>query len=184
MILNIAMMLQLFSREIVKEKLSWGSSWQSDRYQEAHPASGMQASPPVASVNIFTCLPPSKWHLIRSKNKHKNFIKHSLCLATLKLSSSNLLHKQSCWHLVKQSTLIPSSLFLEQTASFCPTFALLVFFLELLLGSGSFVPSFTEERERDFPGGSDGKASAYNAGDQGLIPGSGRSPGEGNGNPL
>ena len=34
------------------------------------------------------------------------------------------------------------------------------------------------------PGGSDGKASAYNAGDQGLIPGSGRSPGEGNGNPL
>ena len=33
-----------------------------------------------------------------------------------------------------------------------------------------------------FPGGSDGKASAYNAGDLGLIPGSGRSPGEGNGN--
>ena len=36
----------------------------------------------------------------------------------------------------------------------------------------------------DFPGGSDGKASAYNAGDLGWIPGSGRSPGEGNGNPL
>ena len=36
----------------------------------------------------------------------------------------------------------------------------------------------------DFPGGSDGKASAYNAGDLGSIPGSGRSPGEGNGNPL
>ena len=35
-----------------------------------------------------------------------------------------------------------------------------------------------------FPGGSDGKASAYNAGDPGPIPGSGRSPGEGNGNPL
>ena len=34
----------------------------------------------------------------------------------------------------------------------------------------------------DFPGGSDGKASAYNAGDTGSIPGSGRSPGEGNGN--
>ena len=30
----------------------------------------------------------------------------------------------------------------------------------------------------------DGKASAYNAGDPGSIPGSGRSPGEGNGNPL
>ena len=36
----------------------------------------------------------------------------------------------------------------------------------------------------DFPGGSDGKASAYNAGDLGSIPGSERSPGEGNGNPL
>ena len=37
---------------------------------------------------------------------------------------------------------------------------------------------------QDFPGGSDGKASAYNAGDLGLIPGWGRSSGEGNGNPL
>ena len=36
----------------------------------------------------------------------------------------------------------------------------------------------------DFPGGSDGKASAYNVGDPGSIPGLGRSPGEGNGNPL
>ena len=35
-----------------------------------------------------------------------------------------------------------------------------------------------------FPGDSDGKASAYNAGDPGSIPGSGRSSGEGNGNPL
>ena len=36
----------------------------------------------------------------------------------------------------------------------------------------------------DFLGGSDGKASAYNVGDLGLIPGLGRSPGEGNGNPF
>ena len=36
----------------------------------------------------------------------------------------------------------------------------------------------------DFPGGSDGEVSAYNAGDLGSIPGLGRSPGEGNGNPL
>ena len=34
------------------------------------------------------------------------------------------------------------------------------------------------------PGGSDGKESTCNAGDLGLIPGSGRSPGEENGNPL
>ena len=35
-----------------------------------------------------------------------------------------------------------------------------------------------------FPGGSEVKASAWNAGDLGLIPESGRSPEEGNGNPL
>ena len=35
-----------------------------------------------------------------------------------------------------------------------------------------------------FPGGSEGKVSACNAGDSGSIPGLGRSPGEGNGNPL
>ena len=38
--------------------------------------------------------------------------------------------------------------------------------------------------EEGFPGGSEVKASACNAGDLGSIPGSGRSPGEGNGNPL
>ena len=36
----------------------------------------------------------------------------------------------------------------------------------------------------DFPGGSDGKASVSNAGDLPLLPGLGRSPGEGNGNLL
>ena len=35
-----------------------------------------------------------------------------------------------------------------------------------------------------FPGGSEDKASAYNVGDLGSVPGSGRSSGEGNGNPL
>ena len=37
---------------------------------------------------------------------------------------------------------------------------------------------------RGFPGGSDGKKPACNVGDPGSIPGSGKSPGEGNGNPL
>ena len=36
----------------------------------------------------------------------------------------------------------------------------------------------------DFPGGSDSKTSACNAGDLGSIPRWGRSPGEGNGNPI
>ena len=37
---------------------------------------------------------------------------------------------------------------------------------------------------KGFPGGSDNKESTCNAGDLGLIPGWGRSPGKGNGNPL
>ena len=37
---------------------------------------------------------------------------------------------------------------------------------------------------QDSPGGSDGKASAYHAGDLGSLPGLGRSPGGGNGTPL
>ena len=37
---------------------------------------------------------------------------------------------------------------------------------------------------KGFPGGADGKESVCNAGNPVSIPGSGRSPGEGNGNPL
>ena len=48
-------------------------------------------------------------------------------------------------------------------------------------GNLLLIPTVTIE---DFPGGSDGKASACNAGDPGSIRASGRSPGEGNGNPL
>ena len=44
--------------------------------------------------------------------------------------------------------------------------------------------SFYTEIIAGFPGGSEVKASAWNAGDSGSIPGLGRSPGEGNGNPL
>ena len=39
-------------------------------------------------------------------------------------------------------------------------------------------------RSKDFPGGSDGKESACNVGDRGLIPRLGRSPGGGHGNKL
>ena len=45
-----------------------------------------------------------------------------------------------------------------------------------------FTEMFTEFE--GFPGGSDGKESACNAGNPGLIPGLGRFPGRGNGNPL
>ena len=45
-------------------------------------------------------------------------------------------------------------------------------------------PPFQVPSVWGFPSGSDGKASACSAGDPGSIPGLGRSPGEGNGNPL
>ena len=45
-------------------------------------------------------------------------------------------------------------------------------------------PKETWRKPKDFPGGSDGKESACNAGDLVSIPGCGRSRGEGNGNPL
>ena len=41
-----------------------------------------------------------------------------------------------------------------------------------------------EKLEGGFPGGSDGEESSCNAEDAGSVPGSGRSPGEGNSNPL
>ena len=41
-----------------------------------------------------------------------------------------------------------------------------------------------EAKEEGFPGGSEVKVSACKLGDLGSIPGSGRSPGEGSGNPL
>ena len=48
----------------------------------------------------------------------------------------------------------------------------------------SMLPLKKKIKLSDFPGGSDGKEPACNAGDPTLIPGSGRFPGEGNGYPL
>ena len=58
----------------------------------------------------------------------------------------------------------------------------------LIIFASGYVRGYSLLRE-DFAiptkvGGSDGKASVYNAGDPGSIPGLGRSLGEGNGNPL
>ena len=65
----------------------------------------------------------------------------------------------------------------KEIATHCSILAWKIPWMEDLFGS-------YYEFYRGFPCGSDGKASAYNAGDPDLIPGSGRSSGEGNGNPL
>ena len=54
----------------------------------------------------------------------------------------------------------------------------------LLTSISQTVMELDELTSGGFPGGSDGKEPACNAIDVGLIPGSGRFPGEGNGNPL
>ena len=78
---------------------------------------------------------------------------------------------------------------LEQTEkAFGRRRVLLILFLLLISTSGKNERFIFREQvwgrivvnTSGFPGGSDGKASACNAGDLGLIPGSGRSPGEGN----
>ena len=56
--------------------------------------------------------------------------------------------------------------------------------LDLVLHSGQEGRAELRHCPSDLPGGSDGKESACNAGDLGLILGWGRSFGEGNGNPL
>ena len=52
------------------------------------------------------------------------------------------------------------------------------------ISSATFETSYHKKISQGFPTGSDRKESTCNPGDPGSIPGSGRSPGEANGNPL
>ena len=70
----------------------------------------------------------------------------------------------------------PPSFFVFSTSPFCLCTLTIV---DLSVNNNSDLC-----HHQDFPGGSDGKASACNARDLGSISGLGRSPGEGNGNPL
>jgi len=65
-----------------------------------------------------------------------------------------------------------------------PASAVLVGMWRLLLVTLHHPPLNSPSTELSFPGGSEGKESACNAGDPASIPGSGRSPGGGHGNPL
>ena len=69
------------------------------------------------------------------------------------------------------------------------TFALPFFGVRGLTFSSPVAPAGSSRfanimNAKGFPGGSDGKESVCNEGDLGSMPGSGRSPGEGNGSPL
>ena len=75
-----------------------------------------------------------------------------------------------------RGNLTPKSVFLTGSTTFkCTVMEWLVSFSSICIIDLEFLT---------FPGGSDGKETAYNAGDLSSIPGSGRSPGEENSNLL
>ena len=74
------------------------------------------------------------------------------------------------------ATLVAELRLITAVASFCCR--------SQALGCTGFSSWDFQALDQCFPGSSDGKESAYNSGDPGSIPGLGRSPGEGNGNPL
>ena len=75
----------------------------------------------------------------------------------------------------------PPCLLRSHAFSFIPYFSSTHLSLPFRLFHEHLAPS---RLKLGFPGGSDGKESACNMGNTGLIPGEGRSPGEGNGNTL
>ena len=98
------------------------------------------------------------------------------------------------WDFPGKSTGVGCHCLLRYIPYICVNIRYLVFsfWLTSLCITGSRCTHFTRNdsnslflmAESGFRGGSDGKVSACNAEDSGLIPGWGRSPGEGNGNPF
>ena len=116
---------------------------------------------------------------------HFFFTSHITDLDPLPFFSWSIQLKTQQFYLFKETafSLTDLSYFYLVSISFSSV-VFMILFLPLTLGfvCCSFYSSF--RCKVGFPGSSDSKASACNAGDLGLSPGSGRSPGEGNGNPL
>ena len=91
------------------------------------------------------------------------------------MPSSHEFSRRRKGHIFFFST-FPSHSHTKQSLSF--------FFLGLMITQKTTQFKLFTRDYMGFPGGSDGKASACNVGDLGLIPGLGRSPGRGNGNLL
>ena len=125
--------------------------------------------PPNTSIPVVTRTSPLKilgFH-IRA---------HKLETADLLKSQLNLYFYNICSFYYLNNHMVSSQIMFNKTYQICS-----FYFCWELSGYNLWVMiSFF----LGFPGGSEGKTSVYNVGDLGSIPGSGRSPGEGNGKPL
>ena len=106
-------------------------------------------------------------------------------------SSWRFIHSNPFWNFYHLSINYPDTNFFPArnvlSITLCETFTATFPREALLLGwlmCFQLCPEFSQHYHWGFPGSSDSKVSAYNAGNLGPIPGSGRSPGEGNGNPF
>ena len=122
-------------------------------------------------------------HFLNSRMNHKPRVRISLS-PDLQLLICNI-----CFFFLILNFLKLGLPFLRQEGRvfLCVLFCFLIFIylFSATLGLGGCAQAFSSSLAVDCSrGGSDGKVSAPNAGDLGSIPGSGRSPGEGNGNPL
>ena len=86
----------------------------------------------------------------------------------------SFIHLLKCLHVTVLNNLPPAS----------PMKQKLLNWLKVIINMGLSDLAAAARPRKDFPGGSDGKASVYNVGDPDSSPGLGRCPGEGNGNPL
>ena len=99
-----------------------------------------------------------------------------LCICTVSSISINLLMYiyLRCFHVLA----LVNSVAVNTGVHMCFRIVICSGYMPISRIAGSYA------KFKDFPDGSDGKASVYNAGDLGSIPGLGTSLGEGNGNPL
>ena len=95
------------------------------------------------------------------------------------------------WHVNGGPTLLHSIIFAHGVSATLLPFCCLIFTGSADKGFEKRIQRLKEcgdclllKEQMRFPGGSDGKVSACNVGDPVSIPGSGRTPGRGNGNPL
>ena len=122
------------------------------------------------------------WDLLAVQGTLKSLLQHHSSKASVLWNSDFFILQLSHPYMTTGKTIaLTRWTFVDKVMSLLACFFFFFFFFFFLV-----LPVYCYQpiSLQGFPGDSDGKASAYNAGDPGSIPGLGRSSGEGNGNPL